>query len=95
MRRLAIALTCGAIALTMAGCAQTQRLPKPSSSPYAPVNESNHGSVRYFQAYAPAAEQMHREAAYEQAYKACGGSYTIIREWEDYYYNYFDYKCVK
>jgi hypothetical protein len=94
MKKLAVAMTCGIVTLTMAGCAQTQRLPKPSDSAYRPVNEPAHGSVKYFQAWAPSAEEMHREAAYEQAYKSCGGSYAILREWEDYYYNYFDYECV-
>jgi len=74
---------------TCAGCAQTQRPPKRSASPYAPVNESNHESVRYFQAYAPAVEEMYREAAYEQAYKECGGSHAIIRERGVYWYSYF------
>ena len=94
MNKLATAIASGVVALAMAGCAQTQRLPKPSDSPYRPVNESSHGSVKYLQALAPYAEEMHREAAYEQAYNSCGGAYAILREWEDYYYNYFDYRCV-
>ncbi len=82
-----------AVALA-AGCAQTQRLPQPSKSQYRPVNEPTHGQVRYMQAGAPSIEKVYREAGYKQAYEACGGSYRILNEWEDPYYNYFNYACV-
>ncbi len=74
-RTSVVLLLCSGFALS--GCAQTIRLPKPSSSAYAPVNEPTHGVVKYSEAGLQSIEDAYREMAYKEAYQACTGDYGM------------------
>ena len=81
--------------LLLSGCAQTIRLPEPSDSPYAPVNEPTHGVVKYSEAGLQSIEDAYRNMAYKEAYQACNGDYKIVDEYKDWQWNYIAYKCIK
>ena len=78
----------------LSGCASHVRLPEPSDSPYAPVNEPTHGVVRYSEAGLQAIEDSYRDMAYQEAYQACGGAYKIVSEYKDFQWNYIAYECI-
>ena len=79
----------------VSGCAQTMRLPEPSDSPYAPVNEPTHGVVKYSEAGLQSIEDAYRNMAYKEAYQACSGDYRIVSEYKDWQWNYIAYECIK
>ena len=77
MRTALVALT---ISLT-ACSASNVNLRGPSSSAYAPANDSGvTGEISYCNGGAKSVRDARRNDAYEKMYKQCGGAYEIVKE---------------
>lgn len=62
------------LAIVLLACAASSTIERRGGGPYAPVNERNGGSLRYYEG------TKSREDAYREMYTFCGGGYEIVDE---------------
>jgi len=61
-------------AIALLACVANSTIERRGGGPYAPVNEQNGGSLRYYEG------TKSREDAYREMYAFCGGNYQIVDE---------------
>lgn len=70
------------LVVSMSGCA-ARMVETHGASKYGPKNEAPGGRVQYISTGLAALVEARREDAYKQMFDACGGSYNIVREFDE------------